>query len=895
VRSTLFLFPALFSTTATLSAKSGDDGELYFESHVRPILKAQCFHCHGEDGETKGGLDARLARFLFKGGKSGPAIAAGDPSGSHLLDLVKSGEMPEGAAKLTSAQIETLERWIEQGARTRSPEPEVLGPEHAFTEEERAWWAFQPIAKPELPTAVALPALVRNPVDLFIQEELDRHGLKPSPPAPPATILRRLALDLTGLPPSPEEVEHFTRDFAEAGADTAVRSWTERLLALPAHGERWARHWLDVAGYADSDGYSEKDPERPNAWKYRDYVIQALNDDKPFDEFVREQIAGDEIAQEEGLHADSPTPEQRARHASLLRATGFLRMAPDGTGIENTVTTRNDTIADTLKIVGTALYGMTIGCAQCHDHRYDPVTHADYHRLRAVFEPAFNPESWLTPAGRVVSILTKEQKAEADRIEAEAKKIDTSRLKQQVAFITEVLEKELEKIPEPDRDPARAAYRTPAGERTPEQIALLKKHPRVNQLSAGSLYLYDTTYKTKHADTLKKMAAEAAEVRATKPQPDVIQALFEKPGAPVPATRILHRGNPDQPRGDPLTPSDLTVLASHRQVEIPEKAENLPTTGRRLAFARAITDGRHPLLARVIVNRVWMQHFGRGLVASVADFGTLGELPSHPRLLDWLAADFMENGWSLKHLHRLITSSHTYLQSSLRDAASEEADPDNRLLSRMNLRRLEAETLRDRLLAVSGRLNARMSGPPVPVSQNESGQVIIAPDTTDSAGRQTGKIIPLHGEEHRRSIYVQIRRSRPLEIFAAFDAPAMTEANCEIRPVTTVSPQSLLLMNNGYMREYAQDFSLRLESEAATLEERVRRAFELAFCRAPSMAEESAAISYVREQTSHYEAHPAKFETVVGPAPEKVAPPATLALAGLCHALLSANEFLYLD
>jgi len=871
---------------AALGVSGACAAELTFEKDVRPILKAQCFHCHGEAGETKGGMDARLARFLFKGGKSGPAVVPGDAAGSHLVQLIKSGEMPEGTGKLTTRQVETIEQWVAQGAKTQRAEPETLGPEHAFTDEDRAWWSFQPIRRPQVPVVRDVKAEIRNPIDAFVVAKLEERGLKQSPEAPARTLLRRTRFDLTGLPPTEEELMN-----AELPHELKV----ERLLNSPQYGERWARHWLDVAGYADSDGYSEKDPERLHAWKYRDYVINAFNQDKPFDVFVREQLAGDEIALKEGLTADAPSSEARARYAELMRATGFLRMAPDGTGVENTLITQNDCIANTIKIVSTALYGMTIGCAQCHDHRYDPITHDDYHRLRAVFEPALNPKAWLSPAGRLVAIETKEQKAESAKIEEEAKALDGARLARQEAFINEVLEKELAKVQEVDREAVRAAYRAAVKDRKPEQVALLKKYPRVNQLSAGSLYLYDTTNKTKHADTLKRMAGEAAKVRARKPQPDVVQALTEKPGAVIPVTYLLNRGQPDQPK-HPVKPGDLTVLAGMRRVDIPEKRADLPTSGRRLAYAESITDGKHPLLARVTVNRVWMQHFGRGLVASVGDFGALGEKPTHPELLDWLAADFMANGWSLKHLHRLILNSHTWRQSSLRDEEKERIDPDNYWLARASLRRLEAETMRDALLAVSGQLNGKLAGPPVPVSQNEAGQVIVAPDTTDTAGRQTGKVIPLNGEEFRRSVYIQARRSKPLEMFAAFDAPAMTDANCEARPVTTVSPQSLLLMNNGYMREYAQFFAVRLEREKpGELEGQIERAFQLCYGRSASMAEEGAARDFIKAQTEHYLAHPAKFEQVVGPGPKENAPPATLGLAALCHALLSSNEFLYVD
>ena len=884
---------ARLAILSLLCFSSAASGAPVFEKDVRPILKAHCFHCHGEDGETKGGLDVRLQRFLLKGGKSGPAFVAGKPGESHLLEMLKSGEMPKEKPKLAEAEIATIEQWILAGAPTLRPEPETLGPEHHFTEEERSWWSLQPINKPPVP-AKADPD-ERNPIDAFVRATLVKNDLRFSPEADPATLIRRASFDLTGLPPTPAAVDAFLARSA-VDKDAAYRELVETLLASPAYGEKWGRHWLDVAGYADSDGFTEQDTERKHAWKYRDYVISALNADKPFDAFVREQLAGDEIAAKEGLNANSPTAEEKQRYAELLTATGFLRMAPDGTATQNDLLARNTSITDTIKIVSTAFYGMSIQCAECHDHRYDPITQADFYELRAVFEPGFDPKNWRLPARRLVSLQTKEEKAAADVIETEAKKIDDARLLKEAAFIAEVLGKELEKRDEALRGDLRKAYETVLKERTPEQLALLKQHPSIEKLTASALYLYDSTYKTKHAATLKTMTDEAAAVRATKPKEELVQAFAELPFKPeaIPATHLFFRGNPESPK-EVVKPSDLSVLSAWRKTDLPEKVANLPTTGRRFALAGTLTDGEHPLLARVMVNRVWMHHFGTGLVKTVAEFGHLGEQPSHPELLDWLAANFMEEGWSLKDLHRLILTSHTWRQQSVRDAMRDAIDPDNRLLSRQNKRRIEAETLRDALLAVSGKLNQKVSGEPVPVMLTEEGQVVIGVDTMDTAGRQTGKFIPLNGEEFRRSIYVQIRRSRPLEMFAAFDAPDMTNANCEIRPVTTVSPQSLLLMNNLGMREFAQFFGERLLKEGSDTPAQIDLAWKLAYGRAPRPDEREAAMQFVTLQTAHYTVHPAKRERTAGPAETADAPARLLGLAAMGHALMSANEFLYLD
>lgn len=862
-----------------------------FEKDVRPVLKAHCFHCHGEENVTKGGLDVRLARFIAKGGESGPAIVAGNPAKSHLLELVKKGEMPKGKGRLSEKDISMLERWIAAGARTLRPEPEKLGPEHAFTDEERAWWALQPVKRSAVPEVSGLQKhRVRTPVDAFILQKLESKGLTLSPEAKPETLLRRMSMDLTGLPPTPEERKAFVQEHVK-NPDAAVRRAVDRLLESSAYGERWGRHWLDVAGYADSDGYTDKDLERKWAWKYRDYVVKSLNDDKPWDQFIQEQLAGDEMLKQPLANLDDRATEK-------LVATGFLRMAPDGTGAMNDVAARNACVADTIKIVGTALYGMTIGCAQCHDHRYDPISQADYYRLRAVFEPGFDTKNWRSPAGRLVSLLTDAERVESNKIEAEAKKLDAARLAKQEEFITEVLEKELLKAEAKDREALKTAYRTAVAKRTPEQVKLLKAHPRVNQLSGGSLYLYDTTYKTRHAKTLETMAADAAAVRATKPKEEFVQAFTEKPQPKpelVPATFVFHRGDPEQPK-DKVPPSDLSVLAGRRKVGIPEKAPDAATSGRRLALAKQLTDGTHPLVSRVLVNRFWMHHFGKGIVSSAGDFGKLGTMPTHPELLDWLASEFTAGGWSLKGFHRLIMTSSVYRQASTRDAERERIDPDNALLSRMNVRRLEAESLRDGLLAVAGRLNQKTGGNPVPVMQNTEGQVVIGIDTTDTAGRPSGKHVSLNGEEFRRSLYVQARRTKPLEMFNTFDAPSMMDANCDTRPVTTVSPQSLLLMNNTYMREYAGHFAQRVIAEhPKSLEDQARRAVSLAFCREASDAEVLEAVAFIQEQTEHYKKSPVPLEVAVGPVAKTPAAPELQGLAALCHALMSANEFLYVD
>jgi mono/diheme cytochrome c family protein len=858
-----------------------------FESHIRPLLRAHCFDCHGEGEKLRGSLDLRLARLIRQGGDSGPAIVPGKPADSVLYQKLREGVMPPGKKKLTAEQVALIGRWIETGARVEKAEPQSLAAGMQITGEDRAWWAFQPVQRPALPALTQPGSPARNPIDAFLLAKLAEKGLTFAPEADPRTLIRRLSLDLIGLPPTPEETDAFCQSairnpdrerpaFPSAAhrgrAEAAIEDAVDRLLADPRYGERWGRHWLDVAGYADSEGYAPQDLVRATAWKYRDYVIRSFNADKPFDRFLVEQIAGDELVR-------PPYSELKPDDLDRLIATGFLRTAPDGTsapGVDPKLA-RNQVLADTVKIVSSTVLGLTVGCAQCHNHRYDPIPQTDYYRLRAILEPALDVQNWRTPPAREVSLLTNTDRQKAKEIEAEAAKIDQERLKKQQEYIDATFERELIKLPEAMREPVRKAFTTPDAKRTAEQKTLLRDHPSTN-VSAGSLYLYDS----KAAAELKKMADEAAAVRARKPAEEFVRALTEIPGQ-VPVTRLFHRGDPDQPR-DVIAPGGLTILAERFPMQIAKDAA-LPTTGRRLAFARWLTDGQHPLTARVLVNRVWMHHFGRGLVATPGDFGKLGERPTHPELLDWLAAEFVESGWSLKHLHRLIVTSAAYRQSSLREPAKDRIDPDNRLLGRMRLRRLEAEVIRDSILAASGKLTPRLFGPPVPVKENEVGQFVLGLDNKDGAGRFTAEIPLPPGDEFRRSLYAQVRRSRPLGVLDTFDW-ATTEPNCEARTSSTVTPQALLLMNGDFILSQSQAFAERLRHEAGPeLKAQVIRAWRLAFGVEPTEKDLRDALAFLTETTAVFKAAPAP----------KGPPPEMRALATFCQALLSANRFLYVE
>jgi hypothetical protein len=743
-------------------------------------------------------------------------------------------------------------------------------------------------------------------------------------------------------------VDAFVRDVRPDAYEHLV----ERLLASPAYGERWGRHWLDVAGYADSHGYSGVDPVRRYAWKYRDWVLRALNADKPFDRFVTEQLAGDELVK-------PPYSDLRGEALERLTATGFLRTAPDGTASPGAdlKAAANQTTADTIQIVATALLGLSVHCAQCHNHRYDPIPQEDYYRLRAVFEPGYDVKKWRAPSARLVSLMSPADRRKAAAVEKETSKIDAERARKQAEYIESTFGKQLAKVPADLRAAVEKAYRTPPAKRSAGQWKLLQKHPSVN-VSAGSLYLYDSAA----AKDLASYASRAAKLRATKPVEDFIDALTEAPGC-VPRTFLFNRGDPEQPR-QAVAPGGLTVLAGLDLGAIPEKDPKRPTTGRRLAFARQLTSLKHPLTARVLVNRVWMHHFGRGIVGTPGDFGALGERPTHPELLDWLAWEFKRD-WSLKRLHRLILTSSAYRQAShlpdtrhpsppglvrsagvcsLEDSLAtacfavgplpsgerggspkrkrggsnhspptplpspcggeggrplpgtergerawrqgQAIDPEVRLLWRMPVRRLEAEAVRDAILASSGLLHRTMFGPPVPVMPDEAGQVVLGVDRRDSAGYLHGTPVRLGRERYRRGLYIQVRRSMPLSVLEPFDLPG-TSPNCERRSTSTTAPQALVMMNSDFVVSSSLAFAGRVRREAGPdLRAQVRRAWRLAFGPPPDRRQERDALAYLREQTAYYRL---KKRTKGEPAPERQA------LATFCQALLSSNPFLYVE
>jgi len=866
-------FIALLSLAVNFS--SAADEKTYYETDVRPILKMHCFHCHGEEKELAGGLDLRLRRLIVRGGDSGAAIVPGRSDESLLIEYISSGDMPpKEELKLSDDEIATITRWVHTGAPT-STEEQQTDPkpgELVITVAEREHWAYRPVKKPDVPQVTNPRLAPANPIDAFIARKLGEKNLVFSPPADKVQLLRRATFDLLGLPPTPEEVEQFLADESPNAYETLI----DRLLGSPHYGERWGRHWLDVAGYADSEGYNDKDLIRDDAWSYRDYVIRSFNADKPWNRFLTEQIAGDELARANHQNAKKLANRDEAA-LEALTATGFLRLGPDGTGSRpmDPNIARNQVITETIKIVSSALLGTTIGCAECHHHRFDPIPQEDFYRMRAIFAPVYNTENWLMPKSRRIAILSEADRKNAEEIEANAKVYDAKHNKLKNEVMQLVLDRVLESIPEEKRNYAREAFETPKAKRTPEQKQFVEEqYPMVGLLRTGTLHLFLARYpdgaelKKEYEDAL----AKAAELREQKPEPYYIRVAVEYPKR-VPQTFLFHRGDYSSPAGEPLEPAGLTLFSDRNAKRTPAEHETAGTTGRRLDYARYLTSGKHPLVARVLVNRFWHHHFGRGIVESTGDFGKQGLQPSHPELLDWLAADFMQQGWTLKRLHKLIMTSRTYRQASSQNEAGNQVDSQNRLLWRMPVRRMEAEIIRDAILSVSGQLNRERFGPPIPVATDQTGIFTVG-----------GGAISDDKRELKRSIYIQVRRTKPVAMLEAFDSPQM-EPNCERRVVSTVATQSLALLNSNFILQQADAFAQRTLADTGVkskLTDRITRAWQRAYSRKPKPVELRAATEYLKQQQTAFAA-------------AKVKAPAKTALASLCQVLLCSNEFLYVD
>jgi mono/diheme cytochrome c family protein len=820
------------------------------DAQARAILTATCQKCHGPT-KQKGGLrlDSRDG-MMAKADSGSPAVVAHKPGDSELIRRVTSPDAalrmpPEGAA-LTADQVETLRKWIEAGAAWPREGKAATGrTELTVTDEDRQHWSFRPLAKVEPPTT---NGPVRTPIDRFILAALASKRLTLTDPSKREQLIRRVTFDLTGLPPTPAEVEAFSK---ATDADAAYEALVDRLLASPRYGERWGRHWLDVARYADSGGY-EADADRPNAYPYRDFVIRALNDDMPFDAFVRRQLAGDE----------SDPDDPRAVAATGFLAAGPSPGLPDNLLEEERIRQRYIDLDDMVSTTGAAFLGLTVACARCHDHKFDPLPTRDYYRMLAALHSGDRTE---VPLGTRAEVAGR---AEWDKQRRSA----DGRLKdwldgQKKDLGPAVRWPKIDRLPITDAEKALLRDKPDAF----EAKALAKKHEK-------ALAVTDAEWRAAMDDAARKrfdeLAAEVAAVKSREPRVPVALA-FRDHGAKPAASWLFGRGD-FHDKSTPVELGFLTVLTRGKPpadywAEARAGGDRTDTTYQRRALAAWITDpdrGAGPLLARVIVNRVWQHHFGEGLVRTPNDFGLRGDRPSHPELLEWLATDLVAHGWKLKRLHRMIVLSATYRQGTTFAEERAKVDPDNRLLWRMRPRRLEAEALRDAMLAVSGTLNLQMYGPavkaPIPAD------AMVARNLKD----KYPKDIADGPAVWRRSVYLFHKRVIPLPLFQAFDVPDAQQCTGR-RNVTTVAPQALALLNDPFVRARAGDFAERLMKEAGDDSGKiVDRAYRRAFGRSPTETERNAGVEFV--------SRPA------GDAKKR-------ALTDYCQVIFGLNEFVYVD
>ena len=700
-----------------------------------------------------------------------------------------------------------------------------------FTATQKRWWAIQPLAKVAVP-AVKNTGWAKNEIDAFVLDKLEAKGLAPNPAADRATLLRRVTLDITGIPPTVEELQSFLEDASPKAWENVVN----RLLASPGYGERWGRHWLDVARYADSDGF-KADDTRAHVWRYRDYVIDSFNKDKPYDRFVKEQIAGDELY---------------PGNNEALVGVSFNRHFPDEYNAAHIRLRRQEQLNDITDAVGYAFLGVTIACARCHDHKFDPLLHKDYYRLQSFFSNT-KIEDGVVLDGAARQAEYKQQLGKWESA-------------------TETIRTEMHDLIEP----ARIAFHKERLERFPEDItALLKMKPEDRTPEQWMLYhkalpqvmFTDAELVGKlRAPQATRFRALAVELKAfdnLRPAPMTVAQTLMDGSNTAPKTFVL-RGGAWDGQMEEVQPGFLSII-DPSNVKVQPLANS---TGRRSALANWLASADNPLSTRVIVNRVWHYHFGRGIVATPSDFGVMGDRPSHKELLDWLTTKFThEDNWSVKKLHKRILMSATYQQSSASRADGEKLDADNKLLWKFTRRRLEGESIRDSMLSVSGLINPKMGGP---------GVFPPLPDGAMPKGYNLWKSIVDDDSNNRRSVYIFVRRNLRYPMFQSFDMPD-THESCARRQMTVTPDQALELMNGKLIQQWAASLAKRVENDKGIdTRAKAERAIRMAYARPPQPTEVDLAVAFLTRQ-------------------EKIAGSPAGALEDLCHTLLSSNEFLYIN
>ncbi|WP_227254709.1 PSD1 and planctomycete cytochrome C domain-containing protein [Frigoriglobus tundricola] len=820
-----------------LAPSAAPANDEFFEKKIRPLLANKCLNCHGAPGtKVKGGLKLTSRAEMMAGGDAGtPAVKPGAPDESLLIKAVlytdEALKMPP-KGKLSDAEIADLTKWVKGGAKwpnetvKPAPEPKTNGP--LFTPEQKAFWAFQPVKAPAPPVFRDDKAggRIKNPIDAFVLAKLTEKGLAPAPPADRRTLIRRVTFDLTGLPPTPEEVDAYLKD----DSATAFEKVVDRLLASPAYGERWGRHWLDVTRYADSNGLDEN-TAFGNAWRYRDYVIKSLNNDKPYDRFLKEQLAGDL------LPADSD-----AARLDQLTATGFLTIGPKVLAEPDKQKMLLDIADEQLDTVGKAFMGLTLGCARCHDHKFDPLPTRDYYSLLAVFTSTRTMQNLNT-----VARAFERDPNGPEKPEVKADRAKLARLKKDVRK----LENDFSKTPEKDKE-KRAEIHTKAEAARAEIKTLEAALPpplTILAVEDGSAAAYGTQGRNLYVQVRGTYTMPGVEAPPVFPR--IIAGEEQKPFVPV-------KPNPaDKPEANKIRFGALRERSG------------------RLELANWLADPAHPLTARVMVNRVWQHHFGEGLVRTPDNFGRLGERPTHPELLDWLALQFTSPdagggaAWSLKRLHKLILLSATYQMSCTHDERAALADPDNRLLWRFNRRRLEAEAVRDSMLALAGTLDRTTGG-----SLLSSGNFDYV--TNDQSG-STAKYDSL-----RRSIYLPVIRNNVFDFFQAFDFVEPHVSNGK-RASTVIASQALFLLNNPFVTAQAKAFA-EVVRRSGDDQEGVKAAYLRAFARPATDEEVSQAISFVQ-----------RYDLALTEKEPNATARRTKAWAAWCQVLFASSEFVYVN
>lgn len=803
----------------------------FYEKEVLPILKANCYKCHG-DGKAKGKLSLESRDAILKGGDNGPAVDLDKPNESKLLQAInyQDGlEMPP-SGKLKPEQIDTLTRWVKAGLPMKATAAALAHEPKGglITPEARKYWAYQPVNRPPVPT-VKSSQWLENPIDAFVLSKLEAKGLKPSPPADRVGLVRRLYYDLTGLPPTPEEVDAFVNDRSPNTYEQLI----DRLLASPHYGEKWGRHWLDVVRYAESNGY-ERDGTKPYAWRYRDYVIRSFNSDKPYDQFVREQLAGDEIP---GYNPDA------------IIATGFYRLGLWDDEPVDPLQAMFDEYDDMVATTAQTFLGMTMNCARCHDHKIDPIPQKDYYSLVAFFRDIrrYSDSRDVRSAANLTDLSPPEKRATYEGEFGERKK----RIAELTRQITALEDIAIKKMPAEDQRAAEANDRP----------AVIKKVPQfleAKELSEYRRLMKERTVLEKKPDPSQELALS-------------VNNCLTRP----PTTTVLIRGNAHA--AGPLVEPTFPEVLGFPAPQIPAPGKDARSSGRRTVLANWIASKENPLAARVMVNRIWQGHFGRGIVASSNDFGKFGTGPTHPELLDWLAAEFVDRGWKIKSFHKLILMSNTYQQSARSTPEALRLDPGNMLFGRFSMRRLAAEEVRDSILMVSGQLKLDLAGPSVyPKISDEVLHGQSMPGHNWNVGKGGGYDPKNPTAGNRRSVYVHVKRSLQVPILIQHDQ-ADADNSCPVRYTTTVPTQALGMLNGEFTNTAAAAMAARLEKEAADLESRVRKALRLTTGRMPTDEEVRKDMAFVRELC------------------EKAKLSDKAAFQQYCLLVLNTNEFAYLD